>query len=192
MNGQWVGTYTGTNTGNVVADLDDVGHAYHGEVFAYDSNSAHPRIFAPVTLPNDQTQFSLRLQLLSVGRGDGLILTPETLAQRYPGVQAPMHADSEWEVGPSQMKIRWKTDIGTSGEATLTKSEAGQPSQLKSSDDVKSWDDFKRFVLTLDPYRYAFRGHENSAWRVRTSFYRTGRASLIKFMTQDIPRCNVI
>jgi hypothetical protein len=34
MNGQWIGPYSGTNTGIVVADLDDVGTGYAGVVFA--------------------------------------------------------------------------------------------------------------------------------------------------------------
>ncbi|MGB0087495.1 MAG: FRG domain-containing protein, partial [Rhodomicrobiaceae bacterium] len=33
----------------------------------------------------------------------------------------------------------------------------------------------------------AYRGHGNSRWKLRTSFHRTGRASLMKFMNQDVP-----
>lgn len=32
-----------------------------------------------------------------------------------------------------------------------------------------------------------FRGQENSLWRLRTHFHRTGRTNLMRFMNQDIP-----
>jgi hypothetical protein len=51
MNGQWIGTYSGTNTGTLVADLDDVGTSYAGMVFVYDNNSSYPRTAAQVELP---------------------------------------------------------------------------------------------------------------------------------------------
>ena len=47
--------------------------------------------------------------------------------------------------------------------------------------------EFKKFVLALEPYRFVFREHEKSTWRLRTVFHRTGRASLMKFMGQDVP-----
>jgi hypothetical protein len=56
MNGQTVGTYSGTNTGLLVADLDDIGTSYAGDVFAYDNDISYPRSFACVELPKDQNE----------------------------------------------------------------------------------------------------------------------------------------
>jgi hypothetical protein len=188
MNGQWIGSYSGTNTGGVVADLDDARTHYAGVVFAYDNDIGKPRTCAEVGIPKDQTLFSLQgIGLAHMDRGSGLVLTPENLAEKYPGVQIPTHADTEWEVTPNQISLKWKTNIGTNGEGRMVKSEGQNPSLLIPRPDVKTWEDFKRFVLALQPYRFAFRGHENSTWRLRTAFHRTGRASLLKFMIQDVP-----
>jgi hypothetical protein len=143
MNGQWLGRYSGTNTGRLVADLDDVGRSYAGVIFAYDANAQYPRTFAYVELAKDIPQVSQRIALQSVQRGSGEFLSRETLAQRFPGVQVPEYADTEWQLTPTQISVSWKTDIGTSGVGTMVKSEGASPSALKARADVKSWEDFK-------------------------------------------------
>jgi hypothetical protein len=60
MNGQWIGSYSGTNTGGLVADLDDARTHYAGVVFAYDNDIGKPRTCAEVAIPKDQTSFSLQ------------------------------------------------------------------------------------------------------------------------------------
>jgi FRG domain len=187
MNGQWIGSYSGTNTGTIVADLDDVGTHYAGVVFAYDNNVGVPRTSTLVEIPKDKATFSLRAGLLHSERGSGSLVTPESVAQRFPGVQTPTHADTEWEVTPNEISLKWRTNIGTNGEGRMVKAEGQGRSRLIPRPDVKTWEEFKRFVLTLEPYRFAFRGHEKSTWRLRTAFHRTGRASLMKFMIQDVP-----
>lgn len=42
MNGQWLGQYTGTNSGSLVIDFDDMGTHYEGRAFAYDDNNSMP------------------------------------------------------------------------------------------------------------------------------------------------------
>ena len=185
MNGQWIGQFTGTNTGVVVADLDDVGTGYAGVVFAYDANIG-PRTFAQVEIPKGKTTFSLQVGLEHLERGTALVLTPGGLAQKFPGVQTASHADTEWQVTPTQILLKWRTNIGTNGDGWMVKSQQQNPSGLAPLSDVKTWEEFKRFALALEPSRFVFRGHEKSTWRLRTAFHRTGRANLMKFMTQDV------
>jgi len=129
----------------------------------------------------------MQIGLSHMERGSGLVLTPERLAQKFPGVQMPTHADTEWEITQNQISLKWGTDIGTNGTGWMIKSEGQNPSLLIPPSDVRTWEEFKKFVLTLEPYRFVFRGHEKSTWRLRTAFHRTGRASLMKFMGQDVP-----
>jgi FRG domain-containing protein len=185
MNGQWIGPYSGTSEGAVVADLDVAVEGYSGVVSAYNQNHALPTTLAFVKIPN-QNRFSLQVPLQIVERGTSTLLTKETCATKFPGIEFPTRADTEWQVSPNEILLNWKTDIGTSGTGKVVKSEAGSPSNLVPLPEVKSWDEFKRFVLTLEPWRFAFRGHGNSTWRLRTSFHRSGRADLMKFMSQDV------
>jgi hypothetical protein len=74
MNGQWIGTYSGTNSGLLVADLDDVGASYQGVVSVYDSNPASPKMVAHINnIPKDKARFSLpatRLEQVFLGLVD--------------------------------------------------------------------------------------------------------------------------
>jgi hypothetical protein len=186
MSGQWIGPYAGTNSGLLVLELDDVGSRYEGFAFAH-SHSAEPVMIVDVRLEKNRPQQKVALQLLPMARGSGNILSPEDLAQKYPELTFPTHAESEWEIGADQINITWLTSVGTSGTAKLEKSKGGEKTELVSLGSIKTWEDFRRYATTLDPYRFLFRGQENSTWKLRTSFYRTGRASILKFSTQDLP-----
>jgi hypothetical protein len=186
MNGQWVGPYSGTNVGTAVVDLDDAKSCYQGVVFAYDNNVGVPHIFAHVEIPKDKNKFSLRLGLEFQERGTGNFFTKENIAQRFPDLITPTYADTNWEIVGDKIIVDWTTDIGTNGRAEVVR-RGGSPSRLIPFVGVNSWDEFKKFVLAPEPFRHVFRGHERSTWRLRTSFHRSGRSSLLKFVNQDVP-----
>src|SRR5262249_23011048 len=96
------------------------------------------------------------------------------------------YADSQWRIGDSEISITWKTDVGSEGKASVQKSAGNEPSKLTAEKNVATWADFKSYATNLEPYRYLFRGQELNSWKLRTSFHRTGRASLLKFMTHDV------
>ena len=81
------------------------------------------------------------------------------------------------------MRLSWKTDIGTTGACELPRSKAGTTSEL--SMESKSWNEFKDYVSGLTSKRYLFRG-QKAPFRLRTSFHRSGRAHLHRFLAQDI------
>jgi hypothetical protein len=141
MNGQWIGTFSGTSTGMLVLDLDDVGSNYAGVLFAYESNNSNPRTFF-IELPKQQGRFTQRVELRAVERGTGRQLTRDELARR--DVPAREHANTEWEITPKQISLRWKTDIGASLDGRMDKSEAASRSVMTASASVSSWEDFKK------------------------------------------------
>ena len=190
MNGQWAGAYSGTNEVWVVADIDDVGGNYEAIISAYNGKgvlTGTPQAATSVSLPKNQARFPLQASLLPIERGSGRIIPNDEMAKKYPDLKPATYADTEWIVTPEEISINWKTDVGTGGECKLFKSKAQTASALLPLPTIQSWSDFKAFVPTYEPYRYAFRGHRESTWRLRTSFHRTGRASLVKFGEQDIP-----
>jgi hypothetical protein len=189
MNGQWIGTYAGTNQGVLVIDLDDVGDHYEGSAAALDVDLNLPPILAALMdIPKGETDFRRRVQLLPIDRQTGSVSSWEELKKHYPpDVRAPAFADTEWKVRDAKTELSWKTDIETWANGIVERSRAGEPSELNPLPDVKTWEDFRRFARSLKPYRYIFRGQPNNRWRLRTSFHRSGRASLMRFVAQDIP-----
>lgn len=69
--------------------------------------------------------------------------------------------------------------------ALMPKTRGGQPSKIVPLP-IKSWAGFKKYVGAMPPKRFIFRGQENSSWRLRTSFYRTDRANLQRFLLDDV------
>jgi hypothetical protein len=110
----------------------------------------------------------------------------DVLKERYPGVDGfSSYADVKGSVSTDAQTVSWMTNLGSAGRAVLPRSRADQASQLTAQE--KSWDEFKAYVATLqDRRRFLFRGQEES-WKLRTSFHRTGRANVARFVADDIP-----
>jgi FRG domain len=99
----------------------------------------------------------------------------------------PQSAKTSWKLNGHSLDISWKTDIGTTGQASLPESRASQSSEIAPLS-INTWKEFKEYAATFEPYKYIFRGQEDAAkWRLRTHFHRTGRSDLLRFLHQDIP-----
>src|SRR5262249_16841169 len=157
--------------------------AYQGVAFAYDYNPASPKLVALINnIAKGKDRFSLQVRLEHVERGTGKVLTPDELAKKFPGVQTPTEADTQWEIATNEISLKWVTNTQTNGDGKMFRADGDQPSRLTPRSDVLTWEDFKKAVSTFQPYRFAFRGHEKNIWRLRTSFHRMGRTSLLRYL----------
>lgn len=185
LQGQWIGQYAGTNTGHAMLELDEIGPSYEGRVYVFDDQTNLPSTAAYVSLPKGKPSHRIAgLQLTPLDR-DYNFSSWAQLAPQFPGVNFPSSADTTWMISGNTITVSWVTDIGTTGGATLTRVDGSRPSTLKAID-VTNWDEFRRHVRDLPPYRFIFRGQENNSWRLRTSFHRTQRADLIRYMETDL------
>jgi len=191
MNGQWIGPYSGTNQGLLVVDLDDAGDHYEGSASALDFNAELPPTYADLLLapiPKGNNEFDLRVPLKPIDRMSGQPTNWEEIKSSYPSnVEVATYADTHWKVTGDRIEVSWQTDLGTHGKGVVEKSKGYLDSALVPIAEIKTWEDFRKFTRELEPYRYIFRGQTNNRWRLRTSFHRTGRASLVRFMMRDIP-----
>jgi hypothetical protein len=60
LQGQWIGRYSGTNTGDAVLELDAVGPNFEGWVYIYDDRQEIPPIAAFVVIPSGKTKPNTR------------------------------------------------------------------------------------------------------------------------------------
>jgi hypothetical protein len=186
LQGQWIGRYSGTNTGDAVLELDAVGSNFEGWVYIYDDRQEIPPIAAFVVIPSGKTKYSnTALQLTPLDPTTGEFTQLAHLQARFPGITMPATANSDWVLGTDTIRAQWQTNIGTNGEGILHKVDGSKPSELVPLA-VNTWEDFRRYVRDLEPYRFIFRGQENSKWRLRTSFHRTDRSDLVKYMRVDV------
>src|ERR1700738_97380 len=186
MQGQWIGRYSGTNTGDAVLELDAVGSNFEGWVYIYDDRHDLPPLAAFVVIPSGATRYSNpELPLTPLDPLSGDFTQWVHLRDRLPGITIPTKANTDWVLGEETIQVQWQSDIGTGGEGTLHKVDGTKRSDLVPIN-VNSWDEFRRYVRGLEPYKFMFRGQESNKWRLRTSFHRTDRSDLVKFMRVDV------
>lgn len=187
MNGTWQGKYTGTNSGQIVVEIDDMGDHFRGCAYAYDSNPGLPSTFAIIKTPDKSSKLKFSAPLAPLDPRTGEPTEWINIANLFQGqnVTVAKTADVECEWDDKHLKISWLTDIGTSGSADIAKSKADQPSTYKPLS-VSTWEEFKKHVTGLEQYRFIYRG-QRTTMRLRSPFHRTGRGDMRNFFLQDIP-----
>jgi hypothetical protein len=167
MNGQWIGDYVGTNQGNLVLDLDEVGDRYEGSALSLESNPSLPPTLAVLNVPKGQKSFQLRTPLMPIDRMSGRPVSWDVLKKNYPSdVTPPNYADIKCDVGTDTIEISWVTDIGTNGKGLVRKSRSTEPSELVRLPEVTTWEDYRRF-------RWRHRSlRKSSVWRRKANAIR--------------------
>jgi hypothetical protein len=188
--GQWVAEYEGTNKGTLVLDIEASGDRYHCLACAWDNNQNLPSSLVRfVTDSKEPSQTLRKIKILAIAPGQ--FLTTEQLQglKNNSGVLFPDDAEIAINLrSPSSLEISWKTSIGTNGATTALVSPTcgGEPSVLKPIEEISTWDSFKAYVSRLPSNRFAFRGQEHAQWRLRTSFHRSKRCILERFLLDDV------
>ena len=187
MNGYWVGSYVGTNSGRMVVEIDNRGSHFEGCAYAYESNASLPSTFAIIKTTGKPNKAEFKAPLLPLHPQTGEPTEWQHVAHLYAtqNVTVPKEAQVECEWDNEHLTIRWATDIGTFGSADLPRGQAGQPSTYTPLP-IKTWQEFREYVTQLDDYRYIFRGQTNPL-RLRTPFHRTGRGDMRRYLLEDIP-----
>lgn len=186
MNGQWIGPFTGTNAGLLTINIDDIGSEFSGVATAINHDPSLPATFGEFIAPKGQSKFDLRIPVKAVVRQTAAEISAEDMQKAFSGIVVPAWVDSAWQVEQSSIRIEWVTQIGTHGEAVIEKSKGGDSSTLAPLPSVTTWAEFKDYATRLEPYHHLFRGQENNSWKLRTAFFRSGRANLTKFMREDV------
>jgi hypothetical protein len=188
--GQWVARYSGTNSGTMVLDVDEVGDHLEGTACLWDDNPNYPNSLVSFRTPSKASIQNLTGLTVAALDNTGNFLTPATLEalRAQHGVNFPSLADARLAFTGDRVDVSWTTAIGTSGggSAQAPKTRAGLSSELHPLP-VATWEEFKDHVNGLEKRRFLYRGQEDSDWRLRTSFYRTGRNNLQRFMLDDVP-----
>jgi hypothetical protein len=162
MNGQWIGRYSGTNSGQLVIDLDDMDTHYEGRAFAYDDNPSLPGMCAFIKTPDKSSTFQLSLDLLPVDPRTGDPSSWDQLKTLFPqDVVSPRRAEVSISRNDYTLNVSWKTDIETTSLAELPKTRASEPTEYKPLPEITNWADFKTYVTGLEPRRYIFRGKKS-------------------------------
>jgi hypothetical protein len=179
MIGQWLGRYQGDMPGDIIVDIDRVDNEWQGYGLLRPDEARAPIAFARFVteaVPSIKTT----VPVFCLDPRTSKFATWADVAQLFPDFTLPTSVEFSAEVVGDTLKTDWRTPIGSAGSAQITKSKAGDPSQIKPIA-LSSWAEFKAFVIEASPYEFIFRGHQRNDWRLRTSFHRTGHANLERY-----------
>lgn len=185
MRGQWIGTYTGTSNGHIVVNVDEFPDRYEGIAYITPNDRNIPSVAVAFKTPDKQERFSVHTPaLVPIDPRSSMPAPWASVKEHYPAVQNfSTYADVIGAWTPAVLSLSWSTDIGVKGACELARSKASEPSDLNALE--MDWGKFKEYVAGLGMKRYLYRG-QNKPWRLRTSFYREGRADLARFLSDDI------
>jgi hypothetical protein len=186
--GQWIAQYSGSNSGTLVIELDDVGDHYEGTACAWDDKVGINTLISIRTPSKEPTQ-SLKSVPLRPMNNLGIFLQSADLEhlKSANGLQFPDTVDIDFDSDGVGLSVKWETPIGTSGSAvaSVSRTRSGLPSTLIPLP-IEDWEVFKSYVNSLERRRYIYRGQGNSEWQLQTSFHRSGRSSLDKYIISDV------
>ena len=195
MHGQWIGRYEGSNKGLVIVDLDDCGSHFEGSALVTDDDGLPASVVFLRSKDRASTQRFENLPINFLQPNTFELATREELISQFgeQGIELslPHTGTADFEHSDEGLKIAWRTDIGTEGSTFLHHSQAGMPSVLQPITNVTNWAEFKECVVNLELGRFMFRG-QAGPWRLRTSFHRTRRKNLGKFIGTDVPRLHQV
>ena len=185
--GQWTGRFEGSNVGDLIIDLDYEGDHYEGHAYLFNDDPSIPGAIARLYVEPVAGQFRVTIDRLGVlDPKQPRILQPSEISAAYADFLYPNSANASIVRDDSTMIVEWRTSIETFGRSRLERSIADTPSDLIADARVRCWSDFKAHVSGCRPYKMMFRG-QPQPWRLQTSFHRTRRKDLVKFMERDIP-----
>jgi hypothetical protein len=186
MQGQWLGKFAGTNTGEAIIELDEVGDHYEGRAYVFDNRVELPSTWAFLHFPKGAATHSIDPVLLYPIDPRTLdFVTSDHIAQTYPDVTFPGSATTNWDLSEHEIRVRWQTNIGTHGEAVLSKVDGRRASELVPMN-INNWEEFRGYVRGLPAYKFMFRGQGSNQWRLRTAFHRTKRSDVVRFLQVDV------
>jgi FRG domain len=188
MQGQWIGSYSGGNSGKIVIDLDDCSDHYEGNALLFPDTSGIPSIVARVITSDKSKQIRIVINDLTWLYPGTTTVIPDLRAYlaSNPQLILSSRVDAELSLIKAELHVNWTSDLGNRNSAILAPSKATQPSAYAPKANITSWSQFTDFCLRQPPRRYMYRG-QDCINRLRTAFHRTKRKDLVQFLLRDMP-----
>lgn len=189
VKGQWRGQYISASTGDIVIEVDELKDTFEGYAYLFNDDERLPGTVTRIEAPkhSNTANFLAHLQPLHPATFEPLDIV--ALREALPDVEFPTVADVTAEWTDESLMVQWiaKDENGkviSEGRADLERPSMSRPSELITLP-IRTWEEFKSFATKVQYRRFIFRG-QSDRWRLRTTFHRTGRADIRRYVTEDI------
>jgi hypothetical protein len=184
--GQWLGEATSESTnGTFLLELDRIEDHYGGWAYVWDSDIARPGFMAWVKTAGLGSTDVVSVQVQTIDPRTNEPMTPEQASALYVGAVLPTTASASIHLEDDVLHVAVVTNIPTTLTASARRSQANQPSKLLPLTSITTWASFKERIVQYKRRELIFRGQRQTQ-RLRTSFHRSGRADLRRFVNQDV------
>jgi hypothetical protein len=186
MNGQWIGRYSGSSTGFATVNIDELETGYQGSASLIEDDQKLPASVVFFRTSSKDRKLSFRTDFINFvhPRKGTFHIWNEIKGEFDEQIEMSEFVEVEAEWNEEFLWLSWKSQKGDTGSCRLLRSQAGLPSELTATQ--MGWSDFKQYVSSHGATRkQVFRG-QNKPWRLRSSFHRSGRADLFRYVTEDI------
>lgn len=188
MQGQWQDELEDGDL--IVVDIDSRGDGYEGHIYLHPPN----REFVAASYFFSETNVPMVKQKISItyhpyGRAEPIPI--EKFREIFPDRPWPEAMDLSLRIEDGKLVVEAFGHLSNGRQSTVTvsvpASRSDEASELNADAEVVSWEKFKRLVGELPMDRYIFRGQPVQK-RLRSSFHRTNRKSLLTYIRQDVQR----
>lgn len=187
MQGQWVGSVLGDNEGELVLNIDKVGSSHEGYVVFWEYNTEITSFIANVSIKIDDQKLTVTgSNVRGLHPETGLEFPKEQLQELYPGGQLSDSIEVDAKINENGIIVgKFSTNTNRSSDITLY-----PPNTINTHTESEkvSWEEFRNALWAHSESNFLYRGQSNSLWALRTSFHRTGRANLLRYYREDLPR----
>lgn len=184
--GQWIGFSEGDPRGRIVLDVEQKGSDQIGVAYLFSNRAEIPSTVTNFTFPSDESKFEMEVSINPFDAVSGQMFNTSQVRDLYPNATFSNKANLEIScLDENKLKVVWKTEIETHGQAILERSVMPLQSQLEPDSEVNSWKDFKEKVAEFRFGDSIFRGQEK-AFPLQTSFHRTKRKILHYYINEDV------
>jgi hypothetical protein len=185
VKGQWIGHLAGDVPGAVLLDLDDRRDRYTGTALFIPDEPAAPSTVAFVDTGSKAHTASIQAPIYPIRESDRKLLSQEELAAAFPDVAHDQQAQIQLQLTDAGLVVSYTTAV-SSAAGTLLRFEPAATSVYTPDAPIK-WSDFKSQISGMNVDNFVWRG-QCGPWSLQTSFHRTGRVDLQRYVVEDIPR----
>jgi hypothetical protein len=169
-------------------DLDSIDGKAKGFIYLYPDDQKLPSSLIRVEAQDILKPFEIIGTPTHFISDNGYIPSWPELRKHFPDANLPQSVEGQFTpVDAGTINLVWKTEIGTGGSARLVRSVAATNSRVIGNNEIGTWTEFQAFVTSKPNLGWVFRG-QSQPWPLMTSFHRTNRRDLKRYMLEDLPR----
>ncbi len=184
MRGQWIGTYSGSVSGYLMVNIDEMEKHFEAVAYLNPSTNDIPPSVAYINTRSKQAKQKVVAYVNPVDRRTGFQCRWIDIKDQY--AEDIIHSEQATvtlKLVANKLYLDAVSDVGIIFKSVLEKPSEIDKSRILSK--KMSWGQFKSHLSKLSKSKYLFRG-QKEPWKLRTSFHRRGRYRISEFTNKDV------